>query len=169
MFKGTIGKTVPTVHLRMYTKQEASQLRSRFWTTFGQYMRPVTGAEGVPVNWLNYKTGIKQLFFRMDADQKRATIAVEIRQQFPDERYRLYEKWENIRNLFESELGEEWTWQRDLTDEDGSIISRISKSIPLNIFNEQDWPALISFLKPRIIALDAIWTMVKDSFDDGGF
>ncbi|MGZ8552516.1 MAG: DUF4268 domain-containing protein, partial [Chitinophagaceae bacterium] len=63
----------------MYSKQEASLLRKRFWTQFGQYMRPLPGADGETVNWLNYKTGIKDLYFRMDADSKQATIAIELR------------------------------------------------------------------------------------------
>jgi len=35
----------------------------------------------------------------------------------------------------------------------------------VNILKENDWPAIISFLKPRIIALDKFWILVKDSFD----
>jgi len=62
----------------MYTKAEASQLRQAFWTTFGQYMQPVPSAEGGPVNWVNYKTGIKHLYFRMQADNRQATIAIEL-------------------------------------------------------------------------------------------
>jgi hypothetical protein len=29
-----------------------------------------------------------------------------------------------------------------------------------------DWPAIISFLKPRIIALDAFWSQAKYGFED---
>jgi hypothetical protein len=31
---------------------------------------------------------------------------------------------------------------------------------------EGDWPAIISFLKPRIIALDEFWENVKPGFED---
>lgn len=54
----------------MYTREQISQLRQEFWTTFGQYMSPVLSAEGGKINWLNYKTGIKHLHFKMDADKK---------------------------------------------------------------------------------------------------
>ncbi|MCW3116154.1 MAG: hypothetical protein JWM28_236, partial [Chitinophagaceae bacterium] len=63
----------------MYSKQDASAVRKNFWTRFGQYMNPLPGADGQPVNWLNYKTGIKYLYFRMDAGHKQAAIAIEIR------------------------------------------------------------------------------------------
>ena len=62
----------------MYSKQEASQLRQAFWTAFGQYMLPVPSGEGEKVNWTNYKTGEKDLYFRMNADNKQATIAIEL-------------------------------------------------------------------------------------------
>ena len=50
----------------MFSRQEASQLRKEFWTAFGTYMKPVPSAEGEKVNWLNYKTGEKDVFFKMD-------------------------------------------------------------------------------------------------------
>jgi hypothetical protein len=62
----------------MYSKQEAAQLRQEFWTAFGQYMSPVLSAEGEKVNWVNYKTGEKDIRFRMSADNKTAEIAIEL-------------------------------------------------------------------------------------------
>jgi hypothetical protein len=149
----------------MYTRQEASQLRSRFWTVFGQYLRPVKGAGGETVNWINYKTGVKDLFFRLDADQKRASVTVEFRQQFPEERYRLFDKWASLREMMRREVPGTWQWERDVTDEDGRIISRIrTTSGALNLFTENDWPAIISFLKTHMVALDAFWDLVKEDF-----
>jgi hypothetical protein len=50
-------------------------------------------------------------------------------------------------------------------NEYGIVTSRAGTSIQqVNIFNRADWPAIISFLKPRMIALDAFWIMAKDSF-----
>ena len=63
----------------MYSKREASLLRKNFWTQFGQYMRPLRGATGEPVNWLNYKTGARHIYFRLDAGVNQATIAIELR------------------------------------------------------------------------------------------
>ncbi|MFA6248901.1 MAG: DUF4268 domain-containing protein, partial [Mucilaginibacter sp.] len=49
----------------MYSKDQASQLKQAFWTAFGQYMGPVLSAEGLRTNWINYKTGVKHIYFRM--------------------------------------------------------------------------------------------------------
>ena len=52
----------------MFSKQHASQLRKEFWTVFGQYMSPINSYEGEKINWINYKTGVKGLQFKMHAD-----------------------------------------------------------------------------------------------------
>jgi hypothetical protein len=63
-------------------------------------------------------------------------------------------------------LQEEWQWDLHTTDEYGKTISRIYKQLDsVSIFNRNDWPALISFFKPRIIALDEFWSDAKYSFD----
>ena len=54
----------------MYSKEESARLRQQFWISFGQYMKPVPSASGSTVNWTNYKTGVKNIFFKMDVDKK---------------------------------------------------------------------------------------------------
>jgi hypothetical protein len=149
----------------MYSKQEASFLRRKFWTTFGQYMKPVTGADGSTINWLNYKTGIGDIYFRMDADTKRASVGIEVRHTDGALRREQYEKLLQLKTVLEETTGEIWNWSPVHADEDGRLISRISVSLEgVNIFNENDWPSIISFLKPRITALDEFWLFAKDLF-----
>lgn len=150
----------------MYSKQQASSIKQKFWLRFGQYMRPVKSANDETVNWINYRTGIKHIYFRMDADNRQASIAIEINHPDPMMRQQYFEQLQQLRTILEQEAGEEWEWELHRSDDHGNTISRISKSLTkTNIFNEADWPALISFLKPRIIALDRFWEMVKEGFD----
>jgi hypothetical protein len=53
-------------------------LRQAFWTAFGQYMLPILSADGAKINWINYKTGVKDVSFKMNADNKIAIIAIEL-------------------------------------------------------------------------------------------
>lgn len=62
----------------MYTRQEASKLKEEFWTAFGKYMSPIPSAEGLPINWVNYKTGVKDVSFFMEADNKQASIGIQL-------------------------------------------------------------------------------------------
>lgn len=149
----------------MYGKQEASLIRKEFWTSLGLYLRPLAGADGEQVNWLNYKTGVKHMYFRMDADKKMVSIGIELRQADDELRKDYYGRLLQMKAMLEEEMGEEWGWEEDSFDEDGRAVSRISTSIDgVNIFNKADWPAMISFLKPRMLALDNFWWQVKDMF-----
>ncbi|HEU4470007.1 MAG TPA: DUF4268 domain-containing protein [Flavisolibacter sp.] len=150
----------------MYSRQEASQLRQAFWTSFGQYMMPVSSAEGEKVNWVNYKTGEKAIAFRMEADNKKASIAIELSQKDPDIQQLYFEQFSQLRKMLEESTGEEWTWSLLGQDEFGRPLSRIYRELPgVSIFRKEDWPEMISFFKPRIIALDAFWTSAKYSFE----
>ena len=62
----------------MYSKAEASFLTQKFWTSFGTYMSPVPSASLEKVNWITYKTGIKGIIFKPNADKTSATVTVEI-------------------------------------------------------------------------------------------
>lgn len=150
----------------MYSKQETSLLKKKFWTSFGQYMRPVPGADGEPVNWINYKTGIRHLFFRMDVDNRSAGIAIELRHPDPGMQLEMFEKFKGLKTVLEDTTGEKWDWHPHYRDEDGNMVSRIGKSLDrVSILSEDDWPVIISFWKPRIIALDAFWTSVHSLFE----
>ncbi|WP_242929239.1 DUF4268 domain-containing protein [Pontibacter vulgaris] len=151
----------------MYTREQASQLRQAFWTTYGQYMAPVLSAEGLRRNWLNYKTGLKNVEFKMQADSKRASIGIEITHKDTELQELFYEQFLQLRTLLHESLGEEWKWEMHTTDEYDKTISRIYKEIaPVNIFDKEDWPQLISFFKPRIIALDEFWNTAQYAFDE---
>ncbi len=150
----------------MYSKDEASQLRQAFWTTFGQYISPQLSAEGLRVNWVNYKTGVKHLFFKMQADKRSASIAIEIAHPDPGLQELFFEQFVEYKNVFHTTVNETWEWQLYGKEENGRKVSLIIKELAdVSIFNKNDWPALISFFKPRIIALDEFWSNAKYSFD----
>lgn len=151
----------------MYSRQEATRIRKEFWTRLGQYLAPIPGAEGMKVNWLNYKTGYKGLYFRMDADQKKVSISIEIDHGDPDLRQLFFEQFLELRSVLHATVKEEWEWQPDATNEFGQSISSIGKTIQgVNVFDENTWPKIIGFLKPRIIALVEFWSMAKDHFEE---
>ncbi len=148
----------------MYSKKEASAIRQKFWTSFGRYMLPVKAAEGAPVNWINYKTGIPHIYIRMDAGKNGAVVAIELRHADEARRQYYFNTLQKLKAVLEQITGEEWDWEMQQKDEDGNRVSRVSRSINgLSVFNEADWPAIISFLKPRIISLDEFWMIAKDS------
>lgn len=150
----------------MYSKQEATKLKQQFWTAFGKYMSPVLSAEGEHINWINYKTGEKNIFFRMQADNKIATISIVITHKDESLQELYFEQFIQLKTLLQNTINENWIWQLHMHDENEKTITRIYTSIEqVNIFNKEDWPQLISFFKPRIIALDEFWSDVKLVFE----
>lgn len=150
----------------MYAKDEVTKLKQEFWTTFGQYMALELSNSGLRINWVNYKTGIKHLYFKMEADGKKATIGIEI--SHPDRSIQelIFDQFKEFKNILTSCLNEEWNWELHTTDEYGKTVTKISTSLfGVSIFKREDWPKLIEFLKPRLIALDNFWTDARDSFD----
>lgn len=150
----------------MYSKQEAAQLRQQFWTVFGQYMAPQLSASGERTHWINYKTGIRNIRFTMEAGRQDAEIAILIDHADAGIRALYFEQFEQLKNMLRMETGEAWTWEAEHTDAYGKQSARIVQQINgVSIFHKEDWPALISFFKPRIMALDAFWQIAKDIFD----
>jgi Domain of unknown function (DUF4268) len=149
----------------MFTREEASRIKQEFWTVFGKYMNPVPSADGLKVNWINYRTTIKDVYFRLDAGQKSAAISISIEHGDTVLQEIYFQKFLELKTLFRKTLGEPWKWQLHVTV-DGKVISRIYKQLPgVSVLNKDQWPDLISFFKPRMIALDAFWENAKYSFE----
>lgn len=152
----------------MYTKEEVSRQKQAFWTTFGRYMQPVLSAEGVAVGWLNYKTGIQGIQFKMEADHNHTSIAILLSHKDATIHAQQYERLKQLKIMLEKELdGEVWDWRENHTDEWGKTVSMVAKELAgVNIHRKEDWPAMISFLKQRIIALDAFWSTARYGFEE---
>ena len=134
---------------------------------FGRYLAPYNNSEGRRINWINYHTGFKYVYFRMEADQEQASLSIEL--MHPDEFLRelFFDKLKSFRAMLAGALGEEWNWEQECFDETGKKFARIFIALKgVNVYNQNEWPQVISFLKPRIIALDRFWNEVKDAFEE---
>ncbi len=129
-------------------------------------MKPVPSAEGLKVNWQNYKTHVPQVFFRMKAERDFASIGIEINFKDLEMQELVFEQFQTFKKLLEGALGEEWQWSLHSTDDYGKVTSKIQKTLPnVNVMEQEDWSEIISFLKPRIIALDEFWSNVRPAFE----
>jgi hypothetical protein len=151
----------------MYTRAELSKIRTEFWIAFGQYMKPVPNSYGRRTNWPNYKTGVKDIYFRMRAEREFASIGIELGHADLEMQELLLDQFGQLKKILEECLKEEWTWRLHVENEMGQFTSKIECVLEgVNVLNTEDWPKIISFLKPRIIALDACWDQVKPGFED---
>jgi hypothetical protein len=150
----------------MFTREESSRLRQEFWTSFGKYMNPILSTEGMKMNWVNYHTRVKDVYFRMDAGKKSSAIYISMEHGDPEIQELYFEQFLEMKNILHVIVQEEWEWQLHVPVGDGKIISRIYKEISgVSVFNKDHWPDLISFFKPRIIALDGFWENARYAFE----
>ncbi|MBC7423339.1 MAG: DUF4268 domain-containing protein [Ferruginibacter sp.] len=146
----------------MYPKHAVSLLNQQFWTAFGKYMAPVLSTEGEKINWINYKAGIKFIRFNMEAANNKASIAIEFLHPDKATQQQQFNQLGNFKIQFEKTCGPSWQWQKLIIDEQGKTISRIVKELNnASILNQDDWPKIISFLKPSLISLDNFWSHYK--------
>ncbi|MFD2595635.1 DUF4268 domain-containing protein [Sphingobacterium griseoflavum] len=142
-------------------------MKEKFWTSFGQFMALVPSEDGTKINWINYKTGVKHLHFRMEVENKQAYIWIEISHPDAGIRSLLYEQLLAYRTILQAELGEEWDWEDCYLDPYGKEVARVGRPMKevASIFEQKDWPILIAFFKPRLIALHRFWSTAQYGFE----
>ncbi len=142
----------------MFSKQEASFIRKKFWETTGQYLAPMPSASLEKVNWINYKTGVRHISFRMHADENMALLSIEISHPDPKKRELCFNQFLSLKN----KLSGEWRWEGSLDQSPGRIFIELND---VNIYKQETWPQIISFFKDGILRLDAFWVAYRDIFD----
>lgn len=150
----------------MYGKEEAIALRKLFWTSFGKYIGHNRTAAGHKGKWLNYKTGVKDIYFRMDVDKRTAKVCIDIQQNDPGIRELFFEQFKEVKTVFEDTTNtNEWIWLDNYTNSFNKEISRIYVEIEnVNLYNKDTWNVIFPFLAKHLIALDEFWEEFKDLF-----
>lgn len=149
----------------MYGKAAASAQRSQFFTVLGQYLSPIPSMSGERPQWINYRTGIKDVYIRMEILERTCRIGFVI--SHPDEHNRLafFDGFVLLRPIWDEICGRDWIWEADSLQPDGQPCARISRSLgAVTVMNKADWPEMISFFKDNLIKLDAFWFSVKERF-----
>lgn len=150
----------------MYSKEEASRIRKKFWVSLGHYMKLQESTCNVKVNWINYKTGIKGIEFKTDVTNKFARIAIEMKDPDIEIQALMFEQFEELKPMFHAQVGEDWIWFDEYFDEFGKQMAMIELKLDkVSVFRETDWPEIIRFLKNNLLKLDEFWCDAKEIFE----
>ena len=102
----------------------------------------------------------------MDADKNSAIISIDILLLNTMLQHQYFEIFINFTKQFNKQLGNGWVMDKNYINENQQQVSKIFiKLTGVNIYNQNDWPTIISFLKKYIIALDAFWDEYKPAFE----
>jgi hypothetical protein len=148
----------------MLSKEEAKQYRIDFWSHLASQMDKMRNPHGTKVDWMNYNTGIKHIYFRMEADEEGARLCIDIQFPEPGLTALYYEQFTEYKTLIEGFLKTlEWKQKHDPWN--GKTVSRLFvERKECHLFNKEDWDKMHLFLKLNFGKLDQFWCEYGDAF-----
>jgi hypothetical protein len=118
------------------------------------------------LNWVNYQTGVKDIYFRLYAEQKYVSVAIELHHKDAGIRALYFEQFEEFKQLTKSTFSDHWDWASSTQNLQGKEIAAIyCRKEKLSVFNQNQWPEMIAFLKRNMIALDSLWQDIRLVFE----
>lgn len=149
----------------MFSKEEAKELTTLFWTSFGKYMNKHKPQYAKNIKWVNYKTGVKDIFFRLNADKNSASVSIEIQHEDAFIRSLFFEQFEELQTLFKGIVGE-WTWEKETFNNMGIPSSKIfiNHQQKVNIYLKDTWADCFKFFELNMVKLDEFWSEFNEIF-----
>jgi hypothetical protein len=149
----------------MLKKETLRILRTNFWTAFEKYNQKQKSASGKRVNWTNYKSNIKDIYFRLDFTTTEAFLAIDLQMKDFDIRELVWEQFMETKNLLLNYVGTEMELMPNHLLNDGQNVHRICwRQSDVNIINASDYERTIEFLSKKIRGLDEFWCDFSDLF-----
>lgn len=137
----------------MFSKQEAQQLKTEFWTVFGK---------AFPRKWMLYDTKIKDFSFKFSADNKKAQVSMDI--EMKDEIFRnaYFEKIWSLEDLLKDYVGE-FAKDEFYELENGKVISRIwVEKSGVSIYNKDSWRDIFEFFVEKMDGFERFFYDFED-------
>lgn len=147
----------------MLSKEERKERNQQFWEAFKKMMRPIRSSNGKPMNWINYPSDVKDVYIRLEVDNKGARLCFDIQPKDDGIRSILWEQMTELKVVMESETGEATGWDEFHHYVGDRPVSRIYwEDDTLNFYKDEDQPKIMEFLKEKLISFDAFYQEFKD-------
>ena len=152
----------------MYGKEESIALRKLFWTSFGKYIGHNRNAAGRKIKWLNYRTGVKNIYFRLEVDKRKARVCIDLQHSDEGIRALFYEQFLEVKTVFtDITKTSEWIWLDYYCNEYNKEMSRIYVEIEnVNLYDKSTWNTIFPFFSKHLLAVDEFWEEFKDLFKE---
>ncbi len=143
----------------MFSKDELRNRKALFWNEFRAIMTLERSASGRKVNWINYNSGIKFLFVRLDATSKKATFSIDIQPKDDGIREIVYEQFTELKRVLENEFLEPANWQQQHVLPNQQEISRIYWELDnVNMFKQEDKQKIFDFFRINLLSFDRFYS-----------
>ncbi len=137
----------------MFSKQQAQEIKTEFWTAFGK---------SFPRKWLLYDTKIKDFAFKFDAGPKSAAVALELHMKDYGLREAYFNKIWSLEDILKEYIGDN---SRDLnfTLESGKTIARVWVELPdVSVYNKASWRDIFEFFVGKMDGFERFFHDYED-------
>jgi hypothetical protein len=150
----------------MFTKAEKKNINTEFWNSYGIYMKKYNPQLG-RVRWVNYRTNIKDLYFRLYFDEHKAAFTIELQHKDDGIRELFYEQFTELKTMLNEHVGVDLEWEEVAFNQFNYPVSRISSKLPnVSIYNKNDWQKTFQFFEKRMVGLHGFWVEFKEIFEN---
>lgn len=147
----------------MFSKEDKKLYKTNFWNEFKTLMQKERSADGKRINWLNYPSGLKDIYVRIDADKRHTYLSIDIQSKDDGIRAIIYEQFTEMRRVMEDIMGYKAEWIEHYFVTNTNEISRIWWELPdVSMFKKEDKVIIFDFLKTRLVAFDEFYSEFKD-------
>lgn len=142
----------------MYSKEEAQELKRKFWIDF---------AAAYPRKWMLHDTKIKDFSFKFYVDNKKAQVLLDIEHKDDEKRKIYFEKIESLKTILLEEHVPEAIFEGNLYLENGKIISRIWVELnQVSSNNQNSWNKIFDFFNEQMAAFELFFYEYEDYIKD---
>lgn len=142
----------------MYSKEEKKELKVGFWTELNNTLTTAGKVKGRNLEWMNYPTQIKRLFFRMEADETSARMCIDLQFLSKGIREIYFLQFQELENKLKETFTTDVQFVSEYEHWNGKTISRIYCELKdVNINNTEDWKKIHNFLTENFLNLDTFW------------
>ena len=142
----------------MYSKAENQKLKHEFWVEF---------AQKYPRKWVLYDTKLKDFSFKFYVENTKAQVHIDIEMKNKELRMQYFEKLTSLKNILEGEFIKDLVFERNLTLENGKIISRIwVEKGNVSVSNRKYWDEIFDFFYEKMNALELFYMDYDDYIKD---
>jgi len=139
----------------MFSKEESTQLRKLFWTSFGK---------SFPRKWILYNTQIKGFSFKFVADKKQAMVCLDIESYDKAKNELLFEQLLELKSILLEEYLPEAIFDENYTLENGKTIHRIyaKHQQKFNIHDKNTWSNAFAFFNKNMHQFEKFYEDFED-------
>jgi len=148
----------------MFSKEEAKRLKTEFWTSFGLYMKKHKNSNNEKINWVNYKTKVKDVYFRLSVDNKKVNFSIDIQHNDEGMRQLFYEQFTELKAVITSTFQYELEWDEQFYTEFG-LISKIGCELKgISVNNKNTWKEIFLFMEQNMLDAHEFWENFGEIF-----